>query len=119
MGYREPTGSAPSIARSGRPSRVAIRAFAQRSHSARRQVYCWPRLDLFGQVPRAHELNANREREARRSRAQERVLSGSYVVEQHEAGCLQRYIDDIPRPDLKLGKDHRLLSESKNEREGC
>ena len=44
---------------------------------------------------------------------------GSYVVEQHEVGCLQRYIDDIPRPDLKLGKDHPLSSQSKNERAGC
>ena len=34
---------------------------------------------------------------------------GTYVVEQHEAGWLQRYIDDIPRPDLKLGKDHPLF----------
>ena len=33
---------------------------------------------------------------------------GSYVVEQHESGCMKRYIDDIPRPDLKLGKDHPL-----------
>ena len=29
---------------------------------------------------------------------------GSFVVEQHDTGCLQRYIDDLPRPDLKLGK---------------
>ena len=41
---------------------------------------------------------------------------GSYIVEQHEAGWLQRYIDDIPRPDLKLGKDHPLSSQSKHER---
>ena len=41
---------------------------------------------------------------------------GTYVVEQHEAGCLQRYIDDIPRPDLKFGKDHPLSSQSKQER---
>ena len=27
---------------------------------------------------------------------------GSYAVEQHDAGCLKRYIDDLPRPDLKL-----------------
>ena len=33
---------------------------------------------------------------------------GSFVVEQHDTGCLQRYIDDLPRPDLKLGKDHPL-----------
>ena len=44
---------------------------------------------------------------------------GSYVVEQHEAGCMKRYIDDIPRPDLKLGKDHPLSSQSKHERAVC
>ena len=44
---------------------------------------------------------------------------GTYVVEQHEAGWLQRYIDDIPRPDLKFGEAHPLSSQSKNERESC
>ena len=33
---------------------------------------------------------------------------GSYVVEQHDAGGFRRYIDDLPRPDLRLGKDHPL-----------
>ncbi len=33
---------------------------------------------------------------------------GSFVVEQHDPGCLQRHIQDLPRPDLKLGKDHPL-----------
>ena len=40
---------------------------------------------------------------------------GSYVVEQHDAGCLKRYIDDIPRPDLKLGKDHPLARSEDDE----
>ena len=43
---------------------------------------------------------------------------GSYVVEQHEGGRLQRYIDDIPRPDLKLGKDHPLSQSKDDERQG-
>ena len=34
---------------------------------------------------------------------------GSYIVEQHGGGRLKRYIDDLPRPDLKLGKDHLLF----------
>ena len=33
---------------------------------------------------------------------------GTFVVEQHDTGCLQRHIQDLPRPDLKLGKDHPL-----------
>lgn len=41
---------------------------------------------------------------------------GSYVVEQHDAGSLQRYIYDIPRPDLKLGKDHPLAQSEQDER---
>ena len=44
---------------------------------------------------------------------------GSYVVEQHEAGWLQRYIDDIPRPDLKLGKNHPLSSQGTHEGAAC
>ena len=40
---------------------------------------------------------------------------GSYVVEQHDAGCLKRYIDDLPRPDLKLGKDHPLSEGARDE----
>jgi len=35
-------------------------------------------------------------------------LFGSYIIEQHGGGCLPRYIDDIPRPDLELGKKHPL-----------
>ena len=30
---------------------------------------------------------------------------GSYVVEQHDVVCLNRYIEDIPRPGLKQGGD--------------
>ena len=41
---------------------------------------------------------------------------GSYVVEQHDAGCLKRYIEDLPRPDLKLGKDHPLAQKAEDER---
>ena len=41
---------------------------------------------------------------------------GSYVVEQHDAGCLQRHIKDLPRPDLKLGKDHPLAQDYDDER---
>lgn len=33
---------------------------------------------------------------------------GSSVVEQHDGGFLEQYIDDLPRPDLKLGKNHPL-----------
>jgi hypothetical protein len=33
---------------------------------------------------------------------------GSLVVEQHEVGCLKRYVEDLPRPDFKFGKDHPL-----------
>jgi hypothetical protein len=42
---------------------------------------------------------------------------GSYVVEQHAADRLQRYIDDIPRPDLKLGKDHPLSQRNDDDRQ--
>ena len=42
--------------------------------------------------------------------------SGSFVVEQHDAGYLQRHIQDLPRPDLKLGKDHPLAQEYVDER---
>lgn len=41
---------------------------------------------------------------------------GSYVVEQHDAGGLRRYIDDLPRPDVKLGKDHPLAQSEHDER---
>jgi hypothetical protein len=41
---------------------------------------------------------------------------GSYVVEQHDADCLQRHIKDLPRPDLKLGKDHPLAQDYVDER---
>ena len=43
-------------------------------------------------------------------------LFGSYVVEQHDAGNLKRYIEDLPRPDVKLGKDHPLAGASEDER---
>jgi hypothetical protein len=36
---------------------------------------------------------------------------GSFVVEQHDAGYLQRHIQEPPRPDLKLGKDHSLAQD--------
>ena len=41
---------------------------------------------------------------------------GTYVVEQHHARCPQRYIDDIPRPDVKFGKDHPLTQTKDDER---
>ena len=41
---------------------------------------------------------------------------GSFVVEQHDTGCLQRLIQDLPRPDLKLGKDHPLAQDYVHER---
>ena len=41
---------------------------------------------------------------------------GSYVVEQHDEGSLRRYIDDLPRPDLKLGKDHPLAQGTDDDR---
>jgi hypothetical protein len=40
---------------------------------------------------------------------------GSYVVEQHDAGRMQYYIDDLPRPDLKFGKDHSLFEGGKDD----
>ena len=43
---------------------------------------------------------------------------GSYVVEQHDAGWLKHYIDDLPRPDVKLGKDHPLSQDVRDERRG-
>ena len=33
---------------------------------------------------------------------------GTYVVEQHDHGLLKRFLDDLPRPDLKFGKEHPL-----------
>ena len=33
---------------------------------------------------------------------------GSFVVEQHDAGYLQRHIKSLARPDLKLGTDHPI-----------
>ena len=33
---------------------------------------------------------------------------GTYVIEQHDQGLLRRFLDDLPRPDLKFGKDHPL-----------
>ena len=41
---------------------------------------------------------------------------GSLVVEQHDAGYLRRHIEDLPRPDLKLGKDHPLAPACSDER---
>ena len=40
---------------------------------------------------------------------------GSYAVEQHDAGYLKREIDDLPRPDVKLGKDHPLSQGTRDE----
>ena len=41
---------------------------------------------------------------------------GTYVVEQHDAGYQKRLIDDLlPRPNLKLGKDHPLSQSSDDE----
>jgi hypothetical protein len=42
--------------------------------------------------------------------------SGSFVVEQHDRGCLQRHIQDLPRPDLKLGKDPHWRGDCGDER---
>ena len=44
---------------------------------------------------------------------------GSYVFEHHDAGSLQRYLDDIPRPDLQLGKEHPLARQADDEREAA
>jgi hypothetical protein len=41
---------------------------------------------------------------------------GSYVVEQHDAGCLKRCIDDLPLPDVKCGRDHPLAQIPEEER---
>ena len=41
---------------------------------------------------------------------------GTYVVEQHGHGPLRRYLDDLPRPDLKFGKDHPLAQVEQDER---
>ena len=41
---------------------------------------------------------------------------GSFVVEQHDAGFLKRHIEDLPRPDLKLGNDHPLARDHGGER---
>jgi hypothetical protein len=37
---------------------------------------------------------------------------GSYVVEQHDGGCPKHYLDDLPRHDVKFGKDHPLAQVS-------
>jgi hypothetical protein len=41
---------------------------------------------------------------------------GSFVVEQHSVSCAQRQLDDLPRPDVKFGKDHPLVERSEDER---
>jgi hypothetical protein len=41
---------------------------------------------------------------------------GTYVVEQHDARWPKRYVEDLPRPDLKLGKDHPLEESVDEER---
>ncbi len=33
---------------------------------------------------------------------------GTYVVEQRDDGFLRRFLDDLPRPDLKFGSEHPL-----------
>lgn len=38
---------------------------------------------------------------------------GSYVVEQHNA-IQQRYLDDLPRADVKFGKDHPLAQSAES-----
>lgn len=41
---------------------------------------------------------------------------GSFVVEQHDGGFLKRYIEALPRPDLKFGKEHPLAPAHVDER---
>jgi hypothetical protein len=41
---------------------------------------------------------------------------GSFVVEQHQTVCLTRHVEDLPRPDLKLGKEHPLSPNYGDER---
>jgi hypothetical protein len=33
---------------------------------------------------------------------------GTYVVEQRDEGLLRRFLEDLPRPDLKFGAEHPL-----------
>ena len=40
---------------------------------------------------------------------------GTYVVEQSDPGFLRRFLEDLPRPDLKFGDQHPLAH---NEKEG-
>ena len=44
-------------------------------------------------------------------------MFGTYVVEQHDGGWLKHYVDDLPRPDLKLGKDHPLFQSTQTNAE--
>ena len=41
---------------------------------------------------------------------------GTYVIEQHDEGLLRRFLDDLPRPDLNLGKDHPLAQDDLQDR---
>lgn len=41
---------------------------------------------------------------------------GTYVVEQHDEGMLRRFLDDLPRPDLKFGADHPLAQREQEDR---
>ena len=41
---------------------------------------------------------------------------GTYVIEQHDQGLLRRFLDDLPRPDLKFGKDHPLGQADQDDR---
>ena len=41
---------------------------------------------------------------------------GTYVVEQHDPGLVKRLLDDLPRPDLKFGKDHPLAQADQEDR---
>ena len=40
---------------------------------------------------------------------------GTYVVEQSDDGLPRRFVDDLPRPDLKFGDQHPL---ARSEKEG-
>jgi hypothetical protein len=41
---------------------------------------------------------------------------GTYVVEQRDDGFLRRFLDDLPRPDLKFGPAHPLVCEQEGRR---
>jgi hypothetical protein len=40
---------------------------------------------------------------------------GTFVVEQRDTGFLKRYLDDLPRPDVRRGQSHPLARDDSEE----